>query len=76
MPDPEPERPSFMKKRVRQLLRQAAFLAVASTRGDDKRDEIARLRAEAGRLAQQRMQKQMDWERAATHPATQFTATA
>jgi len=76
LPDPVSERPSFMKKRARQLLRKAAFLAVASTRGGDKRDEIARLRAEADRLVQQMRQTQMDLGRAATHPATQYTATA
>ena len=68
-----------MKQRARLLLRQAARLARladASTLRDDQRAEIARLRDAANRLKQERMQKMLDLERAASHPATHHTAAA
>ena len=65
-----------MKQRARQLLRHAARLADASTLGDGERAEIERLRGDADRLLQERMQKQMDMERAVSHPATHHTAAA
>ena len=39
MPDPDCERPSYMKRRARQLLFEAARLADASTLGEGQRDE-------------------------------------
>ncbi len=67
-----------MKKRARRLLHKAARLAYAdaSTLGDSQRAEIARMRGEAHRLLQERMQKQMDLERAVSRPATHHTAAA
>ena len=65
-----------MKQRARRLLRQAARLADASTIGDGERAEIERLRGDADRLLQERRQKQMDLERAVSHPATHHTVTA
>ena len=76
MPDPDCERPSYMKKRARQLLFEAARLADASTLGEGQRAEIKRMRSEAKRLQQQRMEKLTDKERAVTHPATRHTAAA
>ena len=65
-----------MKKRAMRLMREAACLAYASTRGDDKSAEIARLRGEAIVLLHPRFRKQLDLERAATHLATQYTERA
>ena len=76
LPDPVQERPSFMKQRARLLLRRAARLADASTLGDGERTEIARMRGEAHRLLQERMQKQMALARAVSRPATHHTAAA
>ena len=76
MPDPEWQRPSFLKRQARLLLRQAACLADASTLGADERAEIARLRGEADRLLQERTQKLIDLERAVSRPATRHTAAA
>ena len=47
LPAPVHERPSFMKKRARRLLRQAARLADASVLGERKLAEIAGNRDEA-----------------------------
>ena len=71
LPDPVRERPSFMKRRARRLLHKAARLADASTLGDELRAAIPRMRGAADWLLQERMRKQMDWERAVHHPATQ-----
>ena len=76
MPDPDCERPSYMKKRARQLLFKAARLADASTLGESQRAEIQRMRREAKMLQQQRMEKLTDTGRARTHPATRHTAAA
>ena len=65
-----------MKRRARQLLRQAARLAAASTLGADQRAEIESLRGEAHRLLQERTQKLMDLERAVSRPATRHAAAA
>ena len=64
------------EKRVRRLMHEAACLADASTRGDDKRAEIARLRGEAAELLDRKIKTQMDLKRAATHPSTQYTEPA
>lgn len=50
MPDPDCERPSYMKRRARQLLFEAARLADASTLGEGQRAEIKRMRSEAKML--------------------------
>ena len=76
MPDPDCERPSYMKKRARQLLFEAARLADTSTLGEDQRAEIERMRSEATMLRQKRMEKLTDMERAVTRPATRHTAAA
>ena len=76
MPDPDCERPSYMKRRARQLLFEAARLADASTLGEDQRAEIERMRSEAKMLHQRRMKKLTDMERAVTRPATRHTAAA
>ena len=65
-----------MKDRARLLIRQARCLAEASTLGDDRRLEIARLHGEADRLLRERAQKQANLERAATRPATHHTVQA
>ena len=64
LPDPVRERPSYMKRRARQLLYQAARLADASTLDADQRAEIARMQGEADRLLEERAQKLTDLERA------------
>ena len=76
MPDPVCERPSYMKRRARQLLFEAARLADTSTLGEDQRAEIERMRSEATMLRQKRMEKLTDMERAVTRPATRHTAAA
>ena len=76
MPDPDCERPSYMKRRARQLLFKAARLADASTLGEGQRAEIKRMRSEAKMLLQERMEKLTDTERAVTRPATRHTAAA
>ena len=78
MPEPLEERPSYMKRRARQLIMQAARIAEvgASMLDDNKRREIENLRAEAEGLLSMRMLKMMDMERAATRPATQYTKAA
>ena len=76
MPEPVHERPSYKKKRARQLLHEAARLADASTLDDGQRAEIACMRDEAEGLLQERKQQLMNLERAATHPATHHTAAA
>ena len=64
------------EERAKRLMHEAACLADASTRGDDKRAEIARLRGEAIVLFRPRFRNQLDLERAATRPATQCTEPA
>ena len=76
LPDPIHERPSTMKRHARKLLHEAARLADASTLGDGDIARIERLRGEANRLRQERMQKLMDLERAVSHPATHHTKPA
>ena len=76
MPDNIRDRPSFMKRKATLLLNEAARLADAATLDDDLREKIARLRNEADRLKEERMQKLMDMERASTHPPTHHTAAA
>ena len=77
MPDPFHERPSTMKQRARRLLHQAARLAAdASTFGESRRADIARMHDEAHTLIGERQKKLMDLERAVSHPATRHTAQA
>lgn len=82
LPEPIYERPSFLKSRARQLMRRAAYLAGAdaSTLGEDyqrrRTCRIARLRNTADQLMKERTEKLVDLERAATRPATQYTAAA
>ena len=71
-PDPINERPSYKKRRARQLLHKAACLATAG--GDRK--AILRMRAEATELLVERKKQLMDFDRAASHPATMYTAAA
>ena len=70
-PDPVQERPSWMRRQARRLLRQAA-----AARRAGQSAEMERLRGEAYRLLQERTQKLTDMERAATHPATHHTEAA
>ena len=76
LPDPIHERPSTMKRHARKLLHEAARLADASTLGDGDIARIERLRGDAHRLLQRRMQKLMDLEGAVSHPATHHTKPA
>ena len=59
----------FREERTRRLMHEAACLADASTRGDDKRAEIARLRGEAAERLHRRIRKQMDLERGCHPPS-------
>ena len=76
LPDPVDERPSTMKRRARRLLHQAAKMAYASTLGDRQRAERERMLKEVQRLLDEREQKQKDFARAVTHPASLHTAAA
>ena len=65
-----------MKWRARQLLRQAARIAAASTLGADQRAEIERLRGQADWVLPERTQTLKDLERAVSRPDTRHTAAA
>ena len=65
-----------MKRRARRLLRDAHQMACASTLGDEQRTERERMLEEAQRLLDERAQKQQDFDRAVSHPATHHTAAA
>jgi hypothetical protein len=78
MPEPVAERPRYLKKRAKQMLRMAARLYNASrhSRGEGVREEIERLRRKANLMFEQMQAKQEDFERAATRPATLYTQAA
>ena len=77
MPEPMRERPSYKKRCAQWLLRQAAGIAVASTRDDDdRRREVERLKTEAALLLAERMSQLQDLDRAAWRPPTRFTQSA
>ena len=76
MPEPVHERPSYKKKRARQLLHEAARLADASTLSDAQREEMQRMHDEAERLLQERNKQLADLDRAVFRPATHHTPSA
>jgi hypothetical protein len=76
MPEPVAERPRYMKRRARQMLRTAARLSNASPLGEGVCEEVRRLCSGAKLLIKQMQAKQNDLERAATHPATLHTRAA
>ena len=76
MPDPLPQRPSFMKQRARTLRREAARLADDSILGDADRAEIQRMYDDAEELDRARTRMLQDVGRAVNHPATHHTREA
>ena len=76
MPEPVAERPRYMKRRAKQMLRTAARLSNASPLGEGVREEIERLCSDANLMFEQMRAKQEDFERAATRPATLHTQAA